>query len=194
MMFTGNRGCLVDDSRALARHHNGSLWIICLTSFRGWHHPLDQPHRWTPAFFLDDAVALAAGHRPCATCRPDAYRSYRTALTTALGLDRPMRAIEINARLNAERMRRGRGLVRGGDRRLWTAVMGELPDGTIVVGDAREARLVLGDVTLAFSFDGWREPLPRADGTVEVITPPTSVAALRHGFEPILHRTATPGS
>jgi hypothetical protein len=192
MGLTGNRGCLVDDSRTLARHHNGSLWIICLTEFRGWRHPLDQPHRWTPLFFLDDAVALAAGHRPCAFCRTDSYRSYRDALTTALNRDRPILAAEINARLNAERLRQGRGLRRGADRRLWTAASHDLPNGTVVVGETGEPRLLRDDRTCAFSFDGWVDPLPRSKrDTVEVITPPTSVAALLHGFEPILHHSAT---
>ena len=187
MGFTGNRGCLVDDSRVLTRHHNGSLWIVCLTEFRGWRHPLDQPHRWTPVFFLDDAVALAAGHRPCAFCRPDAYRSYRDALSIALGREQPVRAIEINSRLNVERLRRGRGVDRGADRRLWITALGDLPDGAVVVGEAGEPRLVRGEYTWAFSFDGWGEPRARPSSvTVEVITPPTSVAALIHGFEPVL--------
>ena len=192
MMFTGNRGCLVDDSRTLTRHHNGTLWIICLTEFRDWRHPLDQPHRWTPLFFLDDAVALAAGHRPCATCRRDAYRSYRDALTTALGRDKPIPALEINALLNAERLHRGRGLSRGADRRLWTTALDDLPDGTIVVGDRGEALLVRGKCTWAFTFDGWGQPRTRARGAaVEVVTPLTSVAALRYGFEPEVHPSAT---
>jgi hypothetical protein len=191
MGFTGNRGCLVDESRTVARHHNGSLWIICLTEFRGWRHPLDQPHRWTPVFFLDDAVALAAGHRPCALCRPDAYRAYRDALTCALGRDQPIRAVEINARLNTERLRRGRGISRGADRKLWLAESGDLPDGAVVLGEAGEARLVRGDLTWAFTFDGWTAPLSRSiGGTVEVITPPTSVAALLHGFTPVVHPSA----
>ena len=191
MSLTGNRGCLVDDTRTLARHHNGSLWIICLTEFRGWRHPLDQPHRWTPLFFLDEAVALAAGHRPCAFCRQDAYRSYRDALTTALGRDQPVRAIEINARLSSERLCRGRGLNRASDRRLWTADLNDLPDGSVVVGEIGEARLVRGEFTWVFSFDGWHQPRPRVPGVlVEVITPPTSVAALHHGFKPMLHPSA----
>ncbi len=188
MMFTGNRGCLVDDERRLARHHNGSLWIICVPEFRGWRHPLDQPHRWTPLFFLDDAVALAAGHRPCSTCRRDAYLSYRDALSAALDRDRAIGAIEINGRLNAERLRPGRGIVRGSDRRLWVAALEELPDGTVVVGEGGDPRLIRGDSTWKFSFDGWTDPRPRPLGeSVEVITPPTSVAALQHGFEPVLH-------
>ena len=77
-LFTGNRGPLVDDERHIVRHHAATyLWIICRLRFRDWRHPLDEPHRWTPLFFLDDAVALAAGHRPCAVCRRDDYLAYR---------------------------------------------------------------------------------------------------------------------
>jgi hypothetical protein len=69
-LFTGNRGCIVDEREQVVRHHRSStLWITCLTEFRDWRVPLARPNRWTPIFFLDDAVALAAGHRPCATCR-----------------------------------------------------------------------------------------------------------------------------
>lgn len=183
--FTGNRGCLVDDDRSLVRHHFGNLWITCLTSFRGHHHPLDDPHRWTPLFFLDEAVALAAGHRPCGYCRPEAYRSYRDAVTTALGRHAPLRASELNRRLARERLRRGRGLDRGGDRRLWPSTLDELPDGTVVVID-HEPRLVVGEHTLGFSFDGWHGPSRRGEGLVDVLTPPTSVAAVRHGYVPVL--------
>jgi hypothetical protein len=192
-LFTGNRGPLVDDARRIVRHHSSTtLWITCALRFRDWRHPLDQPHIWTPLFFLDDAVALAAGHRPCATCRRDAFRSYRDSLTAALGRERYVLASEMNSRLNHERLRRGRGLDRGSDRRIWTTTFGDLPDGTIVVGETGEARLVRGDHTWMFSFDGWCQPRPRAHGsTVDVITPPTSVEALRHGFEPIIHPSAT---
>ncbi|MGH8965176.1 MAG: hypothetical protein ACRDXB_07575, partial [Actinomycetes bacterium] len=76
-MFTGNRGCLVDDAANVVRHHRGELWIACVTAFRGRRVGLARPGRWTPVFFLDDAVALAAGHRPCGECRYAAYRSYR---------------------------------------------------------------------------------------------------------------------
>src|SRR5262245_55075853 len=84
-LFTGNRGCIVDKHEQVVRHHRSStLWITCLTEFRDWRVPLARPNRWTPIFFLDDAVALAAGHRPYATCRCEMYRSYRDAVDPAL--------------------------------------------------------------------------------------------------------------
>jgi len=192
-MFTGNRGCVVDDHEQVVRHHAGSLWIICQTEFRGWRVALARPHRWTPLFFLDDAVALAAGHRPCATCRRADYVSYRDSVTTALGHDQPVRAWELNRLLATERLARGRGLARAGDRKLWTSAIADLPDGTVMVDHAGDPRLVAGDRLLRFTFDGWTEPIDRPNtGKATVLTPPTSVAALANGFRPTLHHSATP--
>jgi hypothetical protein len=182
--FTGNRGCLVDGRGELVRHHRGSLWITCVTRFRGRRVGLARPNRWTPVFFLDDAVALAAGHRPCGECRHPAYLAYREAVAAALG--RPVRAGELNRRLALERLNPGRGLSRAADRRRWTAAADALPDGTVVLLDG--PRLLLGDRLLAFDFGGWRDPVPRPAGELTVLTPPTSVLALRHGFVPVVVR------
>ena len=191
-LFTGNRGCLVDDAGRLVRHHRGSLWITCLTQFRGWQHPLDQPRTWTPLFFLDDAVALAAGHRPCGLCRRADYLTYRRAVTVATSADSPISATELNRRLASERSRRGRGLVRRPDRILWTSCLDGLPAGTVIADPATgKSHLATAHHLQPFSFKGWGPPISRPSGvTVEVLTPPTSVAALRNGFGPRLHPTA----
>jgi hypothetical protein len=104
-LFTGNRGCLVDDDRRLVRHHRSSLWIVCVTEYKDWRFPLDKPRHWTPLFFLDDAVALAAGHRPCGLCRRPAYEAYRRAVGGAGPVT--IAAAELNWRLSTERLRRG---------------------------------------------------------------------------------------
>ncbi len=192
-MFTGNRGCLVDDAGTVVRHHRSPLWIVCVTEFRGWRHPLAAPRRWTPIFFLDDAVALAAGHRPCALCRRDAYRSYRDAVTEAAGFSMPLLAAALDRRLVAERHHRGRGLERAADRHVWETSIDVLPPGTVVLDDDAQARLVLDDRLLAFTFDGWTAPIDRPQrGTARVLTPPTSVAALTNGYSPMLHPSARP--
>ena len=138
--------------------------------------------RWTPIFFLDDAVALAAGHRPCGLCRREAYLEYRGAVGPGL------LARDLDRRLVAERLRRGRGLVRAGDRLLWRASWADLPVGTVVsVDGGGPPRLVLSDRLLSFDFAGWRDPVDRPRrGDVDVLTPPTSVAALAGGFVPDL--------
>ena len=70
----GNRGCLHDEAGVIRRRFNGKRWIACRLAFRGWHRaPLMQPGRFTELFFLDEATAFAAGHRPCALCRRDDY-------------------------------------------------------------------------------------------------------------------------
>lgn len=189
-MFTGNRGCLVNEAREIIRHHRGQLWITCVTSYRDWQHALDDPGTWTPLFFLDDAVALAAGHRPCGLCRRDDYLTYQAAVTAGLGRSKPIPATEQNRMLAKERLRRGGGITRSGDRILWPARSDELPDGTVIV-DNEQPLLVLGDTVWVFDFDGWQDPRPRPRAPeVNVLTPPTSVLALRHGFAPKLHPSA----
>jgi len=70
----GNRGCLHDEQGRIRRRFNGRRWIACRLRFRGWHRePLLQPGRFTELFFLDEATAFAAGHRPCALCRREDY-------------------------------------------------------------------------------------------------------------------------
>jgi hypothetical protein len=143
-------------------------------------------------FFLDDAVALAAGHRPCAFCRRDAYRSYREAVARALPAEEHVGAVELNGRLAAERLWPGVGLQRAVHRKRWVAPFDALPDGAVIVDRGGDARLVLGDRTLAFAHTGWTSPKVRPPhGTAQVLTPPTSVAALCHGFEPVLHPSAS---
>ena len=187
--FTGNRGCLVDDDERVVRHHRGDLWIICVTSFRDRRVGLARSRRWTPIFFLDDAVGLAAGHRPCGECRLAAYRAYRDGVTAGLGRDRPVGAGELNARLRAERLRPGRGLDRAGDRRTWSAPGAGLPEGTVIAVEGT-AHLLAGGAVRPFSFGGWGAARVVPDGELTVLTPPTSVLALAHGFVPVLHLSA----
>lgn len=209
-LLTGNRGCLVDASGRTVRHHANRAWITCRLKFRGWRQPLDAPNRWTPLFFLDDAVALAAGHRPCATCRRGDYVDYRDAVGRAVGADRPLRAAELDARLAAERLAAGRavaGRVAAGrprhrrgmelarDRVLTEAAWSSLPDGVIVVVSGRPALVRAGQVH-RFGFGGWGEPVPGGEvgrsssGHGVVLTPVTSVLALRHGFTLVLSAPA----
>lgn len=187
-MFTGNRGCLVDDAGNVVRHHGSQLWITCVTEFRDWRHPLAAPRRWTPIFFLDDAVALAAGHRPCGLCRRDDYLSYQRGVTVGLASDTPVPAHDLNRRLAAERLNRGRGVARATDRKTWRANVTGLPDGTAIV-EAGEAFLLWQERKWSFDFSGWIPSTSISSGEVEVLTPPTSVLALSHGFAPRLHHS-----
>jgi len=137
---------------------------------------------------MDEAVGLAAGHRPCGYCRVEAYDSFRAAVTRAAGQKEPLTATDLNRRLSNERLAPGRGLDRAKDRLVWIADVGSLPVGTVIVGANGEPRLVTDDRLLQFTFDGWKVPIKRPQrGYVRVLTPPTSVAALIHGFSPVIH-------
>lgn len=186
-LFTGNRGALVDDDRRFVRHHKSStLWIVCALQFKGWKHPLDQPRTWTPLFFLDDAVGLAAGHRPCATCRRADYVAYRDA---ADGDGARSKASELDRRLAAERLRPGRGMTRAHDRPLRIARLDTLPTSAVVIID-NTPHLVGRTTVQPFTFAGWGPPTTRDERDVHVLTPATSVAALAGGFRPTLHASA----
>ena len=139
----------------------------------------------------DKAVALAAGHRPCAYCRRSDYRAYNDAVARSEDTHAPLLASELNRRLASERYEGGRGLVRAAQRRTWTASIDALPVGTVIVGPRSTPCLVVADRLLAFSSDGWIAPSLRPRrGDVRVLTPPTSLTALRNGYRPLLHPTA----
>jgi hypothetical protein len=190
-MFTGNRGCLVNDNGELARHHNGSLWISCVLEWGGRRVPLAAPRTWTPLFFLDDAVALAAGHRPCGYCRRSAHLAYRDAVSAARS--ERVTATELNRLLAEERYTANmRGAMeRSTGRRTWLAESAVLPTGTVTVGDDNTPQLIADGVLWRFRFSGWERPEPLRPGPALVLTPPTSVAALANGFVPVLHSSAT---
>ena len=96
--FMGNRGVLHDAEKQIVRHHDGKRWIICALDYRGMRRVPMSPDRYTELFFFDDAVALAAGHRPCALCRRADYTAFRVAIVAQGGAS--MSADDLDARLD----------------------------------------------------------------------------------------------
>ena len=175
----GNRGCLHDEHGRIRRGHNGKRWIACRLEFRGWlRRPLLQPGRFTELFFLDEATAFAAGHRPCALCRRDDYNRFG-AIWQELQLG-PVGADAIDGRLHRER------LDDGGRRRLYPVRLDELPDGAFVLWDGQPT-LVLGRQLLRWWPAGYLDRTPRpARRETLLITPPSLVSVLRTGWEPVV--------
>src|SRR5262245_26312664 len=174
----GNRGCLHDEAGRIRRRYAGKRWIACRLEFRGRRRAqLLQPGRYTELFFLDEATALAAGHRPCAECRREDYDRF-VALWTELhpGQDR---ADAIDAQLHEERL----DPVSRGQRRR-QAPLDELPDGAFVL-DRGAPRLVLGRSLLRWTPGGYtdRERKPTGDAAL-VLTPPSLLELLGGGWEP----------
>src|SRR6476620_141098 len=107
--WLGNRGIVHDgvgDQARVVRLHRSPLWIICALQHKDWRLPQWHPHHFTVLFFHDEAVALAAGHRPCALCRRAAYNGYRSAAFTGTG-EAPPLAWQLDRRLHGERLYRG---------------------------------------------------------------------------------------
>lgn len=183
----GNRGCLHDASGRIRRRYGTKRWIACRLQFRGRRRtPLLAPGRYTELFFLDEATALAAGHRPCAECRRADY----DRLTEAWRVLHPGQsgADAIDAHLHAERI-----VPRTGERRLHDARFDELPDGAFVLHEDKP-HMVLGPRLLGWSPGGYLAPRPRPERKrATVITPPSLVDLLRDGWTtlvPFLHPTA----
>lgn len=170
-LLMGNRGCLHDAEGRLRRPFVGRRWICCLTAFRGRRRVLLQPGRYTELFFLDEAVALAAGHRPCAECRRASHDAFRDAWCAAFG-DRPG-ADGMDLALHAARL---------GPRP--DALVSGLPDGAMV-GGARGAFLVLAGQAMVFTPSGYAAPV--ALDVAPLLTPPLLIDVLRAGYAPLLH-------
>ncbi len=172
-LFTGNRGCLHDDQKRLGRARwRHRAWIICELQYKGWKRQVMTPGTWTELFFLDEAVALAAGHRPCALCRRAAYDAFRAAWGGA------PKAPEMDAALHAARL----------GPRLWRQASG-LPDGAFVRAGG-QAWLVQGATMRGFSPAGYGPAVSLPGGEVEVLTPGPALAVLAAGYRPVLHPSA----
>ena len=184
-LLMGNRGILHDDQRRIVRAWQVQRWIACVTEFRGRRRELMRPHSYTELFFLDEAAAFAAGHRPCAECRHADYQRFKSAWVTAHG--QPLSAEAMDAVIHADRLE-GRG--RAQRKRTYQAEIATLPDGVYLALDGRAWLLWRGSL-LAWSAGAYteRRPAPRS-GVVEVLTPATLVAVFRAGYAPSVHPSA----
>ena len=176
----GNRGVLHDDARRVVRAWQVRRWIACRTEFRGRHRAVMQPRRYTELFFLDEATAFSAGHRPCRECRYVDYQRFRTGWESAFGA--PANADAIDRVLHAERLD-------GTRKRTHSAAFATLPGGTHVALAGR-AWLVWRDQLLAWTDRGYAERRPLPAGTAEVLTPPSIVTLLRAGYPVAVHPSA----
>jgi hypothetical protein len=182
----GNRGLLHDGDARLVRAWRLKAWITCRLSYKGWSRkPLMKPGRYTELFFLDEATALSAGHRPCAMCRRADYLAFKSQWLAANGFEADMLAAELDGRLHEERTHRGASDA-------WRQPLAALPAGTMVLsGDA--ACLWDGTALRPWSNTGYGEQrLPDDPLTlVNLLTPPSIVATIRHGYNVQLHASAT---
>jgi hypothetical protein len=187
-LMMGNRGCLHGTGRTLGvSRWRSKLWICCVLDWKGVRRDPMPPGRWTALFFTDEATALSAGHRPCAYCRRSDFLDFAEAWRAAKGLAERPRAAEMDSILHAERVDRRR-------RQLTHAMpVGAAPEGTMVRVDG-VVGLLLGGRMRPWSFQGYGPPVPMPSAVVEVLTPPSIVAAISAGYRPLVHPTAGDGA
>ena len=183
-LFTGNRGIIHDPATKtlLRKRWSTPAWLVCLCEFRGWRRKVMGGRSWTELFFLDEATAFAAGHRPCFVCRRDDANRFRAAWERGNGVS-PVLARDIDAVLHGERLDRGK-------KRLHALAMPmeDLPDGAMVQAGTGSFLIARGRA-LRWSMAGYS----KADQAIEnamLLTPPSTLRAMKAGYRPMLHPCA----
>jgi len=186
----GNRGVLHDAAGAIRRAWQLRRWILCVLEFKNRKRSVMQPGCYTELFFLDEATGLAAGHRPCAECQRQRFRAFRAAWMAGnsdLPANHTPPADEIDSRLHRERVDTN------GEKVRFESDLDRLPDGAFVTLAGEETAYLLwrGEL-LAWSPGGYTERRPQPVGErVSVLTPASTVAAIRAGYTPAVHASAS---
>lgn len=179
--FMGNRGIIHDPATKtlLRKRWSSKAWIICTCSYKNHWRDVMASRSWTELFFLDEAVALAAGHRPCFACRRESAEAFRAAWSAA------HRARKISAPAMDDVLHRER--IRDGSKRIHPidAPIAALPDGA-VVAVGREAFTIARGLGFRWTENGYAPPrkIAKADG---LLTPPSTLRAIIAGYRPTLH-------
>jgi hypothetical protein len=183
-MFTGNRGIIHDPATKtlLGKRWASQAWLTCVCEFRGWRRKVMGGRSWTELFFLDEATALAAGHRPCFFCRRDDANRFRAAWEAGNGVARVL-ARDIDAVLHRERLS-------GAKKRLHAVPLPleQLPDGAMLQ-EGNESFLIVQGRALVWSPAGYRQA-QNALRDAMLLTPPSTLRALSAGYRPVLHESA----
>jgi len=175
----GNRGGALHVNREIVRPYKSRRWITCVLEFRDRHRIVMSDRRYTELFFLDEATAFAAGHRPCAECRRERFNAFRDAWRRAKGLYTLPFADEMDRELHPKRIA---GLTR-------EAAVDSLPDGCFVAIGERPY-LVWGGALLFWTPEGYgKREARRKNSTVTVLTPEPIVACIRQGYMPGIHES-----
>lgn len=179
--FTGNRGIIHDPQTRtlLKRRWTSRAWLICTLDWRGVRRSVMASRSWTELFFLDEATALAAGHRPCFLCRRAAARAFQTAFPPSETWTLP-KARDIDMTLHGERLA-------GSRKRLHsiTTPAADLPDGAMILQDGAP-HVIVERVARPWSLGGYGRPVAALD-TAQLITPPSTIAVLSAGYRPQMH-------
>ncbi|HRH45319.1 MAG TPA: hypothetical protein PKY82_27015 [Pyrinomonadaceae bacterium] len=177
--FTGNRGVIHNEKQEIVKQFRVKRWIVCLLKYKDYQRKVMTPNRWTELFFLDEATALAAGHRPCTFCQRQRSIEFRQHWVTANQAFFDISDIKVDAIddiLHQERMNLEKPFVR----------IDDLPDGVFVEFNGKP-NLIFEEQLFEWSFAGYLHPQAKPSKTLmKLLTPPSTVRAIRNGFQPIM--------
>jgi len=186
--WMGNRGILHNEAGQIVVQWRLKRWITCSLDFKGRRRQILTPHRYSELFFLDEATAFSAGHRPCAECRRERYKEFCLAWSAAnpdLSKGNVLGADDIDRQLHRERA------VRGGGKQSYQSNLAALPSGTFI-DRSGVAHLLWNGNLHQWTVDGYGLPISNSAPSekVRVITPASIVSTFKDGFVPQVHESA----
>ncbi len=185
--YTGNRGVIHNAQKEIIKNHAVKYWITCLLEYKGMHRQVMTDKRWTELFFLDEATAFAAGHRPCGFCRHSDFKRFKTLWLQANGAQYSLVANTkidvIDAIIHSER------LDENNTQKTFNATLKTLPDGVLIqLLEKEDAYLWYEQQLYLWSFAGYKKYLHyNKDAMVSVLTPFSYVQVFKLGYKPQIH-------
>ncbi|MEO7312117.1 MAG: hypothetical protein ABIX01_17065 [Chitinophagaceae bacterium] len=192
-LYTGNRGIIHNEQQQIVRPFTLKAWITCTLKYKNFQRLVMTGRKWTELFFLDEATAFAAGHRPCAFCRNKDFKQFKSHWLEAnkpffSWPDKQMKTIDLL--LHKERMAKQK------EKRFESAALSTLPAGTMVAlnNDTKIACLWYQNKLFKWCIEGYESPVePKIETEVFVITPASIVRTFTQGYEPNVHPSADIG-
>ena len=185
--WTGNRGIIHNESKEIVRKYAVKYWITCALEYKDYRRKVMSPNRWTELFFLDEATAFAAGHRPCGFCRHADFKRFKNLWVTAkgeqYGLTAKTKMDVVDAIIHLER------LDENGLKKTSKAILTTLPDGSFIAfEEMSKAYLWFQQNLYEWSFDGYTQVVQfDKDQEVTVLTPLSYIAVFKAGYVPQVH-------
>ena len=179
----GNRG-VIHSRYNVTKQFQNIEWIYCSTKGLATPREFMRQGRYTELFFLDEATALAAGHRPCGQCENSRQLEFTSMWKKTFPDDDSLE--QIDRKLHSSRINES------GSKTVFETDCSELPNGAMIRDPHSSGSLLIrNEFVYPWTPQGYGVRLVRPKGTVEVLTPRPTVSVLARGFtvgpnEPLL--------
>ncbi len=188
--YTGNRGVIHNAQKEIIKNHAVKYWITCMLQYKSMHREVMTPNRWTELFFLDEATAFAAGHRPCGFCRHADFKRFKNLWLQANGKQHGLvgnvKMDVIDNIIHQER------LDKNNVQKMFSVYLETLPDGVFVkLPNDKNAYLWNLQNLYQWSFKGYKKITTfNKNQMVDVLTPNSYVEVFKNGYTAQIHLSA----